>query len=52
VCFAAYETWLVDDPSCWQGNAGLIAQTGIALETAQRSTAAYLYAVATTFNWQ
>ncbi|HUO66519.1 MAG TPA: hypothetical protein VMV37_03235, partial [Gammaproteobacteria bacterium] len=49
-CEAAYKSWLVDDPTCWEGNGGLNAQTAVALEGAQRSAANYLYAVATSYN--
>jgi hypothetical protein len=51
VCYVEYETWLEDRPSCWEGNSGLDAQTGIALQGAQQSAANYLYAVATSFTW-
>ena len=48
-CYAAYETWVTDDASCWRGNAGVDAQTALDLQSAQRSTANYLYAVSASF---
>ena len=50
-CYIDYETWLEDHPSCWEGNSGVDAQTGVALQGAQQSAANYLYAVGSSFNW-
>ena len=48
-CYAAYETWLIDDTGCWESSTAVDTQTGLSLQTAQRSTANYLYAAAALF---
>ncbi len=48
-CWFAAQGWLTDTPSCWRGNAGVVATIDTSLKSAQKATAEYLYAASPSF---